>query len=203
MSYSPTIGRWMERDPIGYDDGMNPYQIERSNPTNFVDPSGLLTVHIWRPQPGTMGHASLTLEDGTHISWWPNNPNADKNTDAPANPNQRYDGPGNSDVNLEGRNPDVNIKLNKLDEKAIKEWWEKYKSDPKHTWNRKDNCSRIALSALEAGGLPDTDIEASTVYFTTPGDVENTAERAAEHEKNPPGILYKTWRVFWQIIVNG
>ena len=41
MSYSPTIGRWMERDPIGYDDGMNPYQFVGSNPVNKVDPLGL------------------------------------------------------------------------------------------------------------------------------------------------------------------
>lgn len=41
MSYSPTIGRFLERDPIGYDDGMNPYEFVGSNPIGFVDPYGL------------------------------------------------------------------------------------------------------------------------------------------------------------------
>jgi hypothetical protein len=40
MSYSPTLGRFLERDPIGYDDGMNPYQFVHSNPVRFLDPSG-------------------------------------------------------------------------------------------------------------------------------------------------------------------
>lgn len=42
MSYSPTLGRWLERDPIGYIDGLNLYQYVRGNPTGYVDPSGLI-----------------------------------------------------------------------------------------------------------------------------------------------------------------
>ena len=45
MSYSPTIGRFLERDPIGYDDGMNPYEFVGSNPIGFVDPYGLVHYH--------------------------------------------------------------------------------------------------------------------------------------------------------------
>jgi RHS repeat-associated protein len=40
--YSPTLGRWMQQDPLGYVDGMNLYQDERSNPLYRVDPTGLL-----------------------------------------------------------------------------------------------------------------------------------------------------------------
>ncbi len=41
MSYSPTLGRWMETDPEQYVDGANVYQMELSNPVNFTDASGL------------------------------------------------------------------------------------------------------------------------------------------------------------------
>ena len=38
--YDPTTGRWLERDPIGYVDGMNMYQYVDSNPVRYLDPSG-------------------------------------------------------------------------------------------------------------------------------------------------------------------
>jgi len=39
--YSPTLGRFMQTDPIRYRDGMNPYGYVRDNPVNASDPSGL------------------------------------------------------------------------------------------------------------------------------------------------------------------
>jgi hypothetical protein len=41
MSYSPTLGRFLERDPIGYDDGMNVYQFVSGSPIELTDPFGL------------------------------------------------------------------------------------------------------------------------------------------------------------------
>lgn len=42
--YSPTLGRFMQTDPIGYEDGMNWYNYVGSDPVNFVDPTGLKLV---------------------------------------------------------------------------------------------------------------------------------------------------------------
>ena len=40
-NYSPTLGRWLERDPAGYVDGLNLYEYVESRPLTLVDPMGL------------------------------------------------------------------------------------------------------------------------------------------------------------------
>jgi RHS repeat-associated protein len=39
--YHATLGRWLSRDPAGYQDGMNLYEYCRSGPAGATDPSGL------------------------------------------------------------------------------------------------------------------------------------------------------------------
>lgn len=41
--YDPKTGRFLQRDPIGYIDGPNPYTYVRNNPVNWIDPYGLAT----------------------------------------------------------------------------------------------------------------------------------------------------------------
>src|SRR5580692_12122705 len=44
--YSPTIGRFLSRDPIGLGPDTNPYRYCGNSPTNGTDPSGQLKIKI-------------------------------------------------------------------------------------------------------------------------------------------------------------
>ncbi len=45
--YDPAIGRFLQRDPIGIDGGLNVYAYVGNSPTSLVDPSGLFLDIIW------------------------------------------------------------------------------------------------------------------------------------------------------------
>jgi len=56
--YSPTLQRWLQRDPAGYVDGMNLYAYARCQPTAATDSSGLapeacckyqVSTYVWAP----------------------------------------------------------------------------------------------------------------------------------------------------------
>jgi len=48
--YSPTLGRFMQTDPIGYGDGMNNLAYVGNDPVNRIDPTGLTFVCVF-PAP--------------------------------------------------------------------------------------------------------------------------------------------------------
>ncbi|MCA9286668.1 MAG: transglycosylase SLT domain-containing protein [Phycisphaerales bacterium] len=62
--YDPVPGRWLERDPIRYADGMNSYQYVASNPLSHVDPHGLQAEGVGITQK--VGDPSRRFEDIWH-----------------------------------------------------------------------------------------------------------------------------------------
>jgi len=52
--YDPTMGRFISKDPIGFNGGdVNVYRYVHNNPINFIDPTGL----AWRDVPGGVATA--------------------------------------------------------------------------------------------------------------------------------------------------
>lgn len=54
--YAPTLGRFIEREPVGFEAGDNNwYRFVTNGPTAFSDPSGLITITV-----GALGHDNVS-----------------------------------------------------------------------------------------------------------------------------------------------
>jgi RHS repeat-associated protein len=153
--YSPVLHRFTSEDPLGLAGGGNLYRYVSDDPINRTDPFGLLDVYIWKYRGSTdaWGHASMTLADGTHISWWPSNPRDYKwGTDdipiyeAPAFPDQTLA----KDIEYEGQGPDAIIHIDGMNEDAIKAWWENFRHNHDNKWKTFGrNCSTLFMRGYE------------------------------------------------------
>ena len=110
-----------------------------------------MKVYIWYPSviPIQVGHTALTLDDGTHISWWTQGKLEGKKRKK----NPRDIGSIAEDIRLEGRQPDKTFKITGLNEKAIKKWWEDF-LDADNKYNLATmNCCHVVTIALRMGGF--------------------------------------------------
>ena len=126
--------------------------IQTERPALFPSKTSELKVYVWLPQDGQVGHASLELTNGTHISWWPD---AEKRKKIPfktkkgANPNSL-----DEDIFWENRNPDrITYISGNYDEDAMERWWEEFKYSGSYTLLGK-NCCWVVYTALRKGGAP-------------------------------------------------
>lgn len=62
--YSPTLGRFLQTDPIGYADGINWYNYVGGDPVNGSDPSGLRCKNITRNEVDENGDVTPTVVIG-------------------------------------------------------------------------------------------------------------------------------------------
>jgi RHS repeat-associated protein len=70
-TYSPHLGRWLQRDPLGFVNGVNLYEYVASMPTFFMDPLGLLSVAPEGMDPCKLIKGSVGEDDhidaGLHV----------------------------------------------------------------------------------------------------------------------------------------
>src|SRR5262249_54175697 len=63
--YDPVKGRFLQRDPLGYVDGMNLYEYVQSRPTYTMDPEGMQTLSIQNEESAVRNGA----DNGLIIDW--------------------------------------------------------------------------------------------------------------------------------------
>ena len=59
--HHPTLGRWLQRDPIGYADGMSLYEYVGSEPVGRLDPMGLAKPNVEAPLAGAAGARVINM----------------------------------------------------------------------------------------------------------------------------------------------
>jgi RHS repeat-associated protein len=69
--YSPSIGRWVNRDPLGEMGGINLYGFVQNNPFNLFDPWGL---------------EDLGQQIGNQVQWWVDNSSIEEVLNDPYHP---------------------------------------------------------------------------------------------------------------------
>ena len=71
--YDPIKGRFLQRDPSGYVDGMNLYEYVRNNPTNRTDPSGNFAFALYYLGKAVAGHVvnktNIWNQNKVEIPW--------------------------------------------------------------------------------------------------------------------------------------
>jgi len=182
--YDPMIGRFITKDAfsglINDPKTINSYVYCSNNPINWIDPYGLtVELYYWegtgdsKKQGAWCSHVSMKLEDNTYISNWPEQP---VNLLTMFIPTPSRDASFKKDNSAESGNPFYTIKLENLNETAMKNWWVNSTKDFS-VWY---DCSDVFARALREGGL---DMPHHFIY--TPETVWKDVNKAINNSNSP------------------
>ena len=132
----------------------------------------------------------MTLENRTHISWWPKTVygrDGQPLGGVPFKPSPGEVLTLEHDIKSEGRSPDRIIKVDGLDEVAIQKWWDNFGQNNKEWEFFGQNCAKTIADGLTAGGgWNRAFMSGSTLpvnFIWTPSNVANYATAIRDFQK--------------------
>ena len=158
-NYDPSLGRWINQDPVGYINGANTYQFVMGNPVNAVDPWGLDAAVLISPgEAAGAGHAAIIIgNDQTGwdyyskngrtgwLSLWGGNEGRHEHFNTLAG---FFAAKGHK-----GRYPEwIRIPTPPGVDKAMRGWAKNHVYTPYYAWG--PSCAALVQGTLHAGGIP-------------------------------------------------